>query len=196
MFFSDWTPENLKPHSESVEVWSNCKQVELFLNGKSLGKKEIHDGAAPRDWLVPFVPGVLKAIARDGQGWPAATNELRTARKPASIVLRTLTKTLAPVWDDVAIVRATIVDSKGVTAPRAGDLIKFTISGPGVIAAVDNADNASHELFQTNSRHAFQGECVAFVKASAGSGKIILTAAAAGLKTGSIVIKASPKQTK
>jgi beta-galactosidase len=71
-------------------------------------------------------------------------------------------------------------------------LITFKISGPGVIAAVDNADSASHEPFQANERHAFQGKCVAFVKASAPSGKIILTASAPGLESGSITLKALP----
>ena len=93
----------------------------------------------------------------------------------------------------MAIVRAKIVDAKGIQIPRANDLVSFKISGPGVIAAVDNADNASQELFQTDSRHAFQGECVAFVKATAATGKIVLTATAAGLKAGSITLKTSPE---
>jgi beta-galactosidase len=62
-----------------------------------------------------------------------------------------------------------------------------------LVAAVDNGDNGSHELFQTNTRHAFQGECVAFVKATAASGKITLTATTAGLDAGSITLKASPE---
>ena len=189
---ADWTPTDSKPHTETVEVYSNCKEVELFLNGKSLGKKGIGADASPRTWLAPFAPGVLKAIARNERGRPAATNELRTAGKPAGIVLATETKTISPVWDDVATVRATIVDARGGTIPRADDLISFTISGPGVIAAVDNADQASHEPFQAQSRHAFQGECVAFVRASAAPGRITLTATAAGLKAGSVVIDARP----
>ena len=64
VLFSDWTPEDLKPHNENVEVYSNCKQVELFLNGKSLGEKEINADAAPRIWQVPFAPGRLEAVAR------------------------------------------------------------------------------------------------------------------------------------
>ena len=87
------------------------------------------------------------------------------------------------------MVRATIVDANGITVPRADDLIAFKISGPGVIAAVDNADNTSHESFQAVERHAFQGECVAFVKASAPSGKITLTASAPGLTAGSLSIQ-------
>ena len=191
VLFSDWTPKNLGPHNENVEVYSNCKEVELFLTDKSLGKKEINADASPRNWQVPFAPGILRAVASDGKS--TVTNELRTAGAPERIILTTETRKLSPDWDDVAIVRATIVDSQGITIPRASDLITFEASGPGVIAAVDDADNASHESFQTNSRHAFQGECVAFVKANAASGKITLTATAPGLKSDSIVIEASPE---
>jgi beta-galactosidase len=192
VLFSDWTPKNLQPHEESVEVYSNGKEVELFLNGKSLGVKTINADASPRVWRVPFAPGKLKAVARNGEKI-AATCELQTAGKPAKIILSAETKKLSPGWDDVAIVRATIVDAKGIKVPSANNLISFKISGPGPIAAVDNADNGSHELFQTDARHAFQGECVAFVKATAASGKIILNATAAGLDAGSTTIKASPE---
>lgn len=191
VLFSDWTPKETKPHSENVEVYSNCKEVELFLNGKSLGKKEINADASPRNWQVPFAPGVLEAIASNGS--EITGDELRTAGKPAKIVLTSETQRLAPGFDNVAIVRAEVVDAKGVRVPRADDLISFKITGPGAIAAVDNADNASHELFQTNSRHAFQGECVAFVRATAKFGKIRLKAAAAGLRSGSITFRASPE---
>jgi beta-galactosidase len=117
---------------------------------------------------------------------------LVTAGKPVEIVLATETKKLSPGFDDVALVRAKIVDAQGIEIPRANDLISFQLSGPGVIAAVDNADNGSHEPFQSAARHAFQGECVAFVKATA-AGKITLTATAAGLKAGAITIKTSPE---
>src|ERR1035437_5918352 len=185
VLFSDWTPKNLSPHDEDVEIYSNCREVELLLNGHSLGVKVINADAVPRVWRVPFASGRLKAVARN-HGKTAATNELVTAGKPAKIILSTEARKLSPGWDNVAVVRATIVDANGVQIPRANDLITFKISGPGVIAAVDNGDNASHEIFQTNTRHAFQGECVAFVKATAKSGKIILTATAAGLKSGSV----------
>jgi len=194
VLFSDWTPKNLKPHSENVEVYSNCKQVELFLNGRSLGKKAINADASPRNWQVPFAPGTLRAVAWAGKY--TITNELRTAGKPVRIVLTTENKELSPDWDGVSVVRATIVDSRGITIPRADDLISFKLRGPAVIAAVDNADNASEEPFQAGSRHAFQGQCVAFIKAKAPSGKITLTATAPGLKPGSHVIWAVPQSAK
>jgi beta-galactosidase len=89
-------------------------------------------------------------------------------------------------------VRATVVDAHGVLVPGASDLITFKITGPGVVAAVDNGDNASHEPFQAAERHAFQGQVVAFIKATAPSGKIVLTATAPGLKTGRTTLKAVP----
>jgi beta-galactosidase len=186
--FSDWSPTNSQPHDENVEVYSNCKEVELFLNGQSLGAKTINADASPRTWQVSFTPGSLKAVARNN-GKIVATDELRTARTPAKIVLSAETKILSPGWDNVTFVRAKIVDASGTTVPRADDLISFNISGPGLITAVDNADNASHEPFQATERHAYHGECVAFVKATGSSGKIVLTATATGLTAVSIAIK-------
>ena len=188
--FADWTPHNLESHNVNVEVYSNCKAVELFLNGQSLGKKEINADARPRNWLVPFAPGILKAVARN-DGKIVATDELHTAGKPAKIILSAETKTLSPGFDHVAVVRAKITDADGLEIPLADDLITFKVSGPGIIAAVDNGDNTSHELFQASERHAFQGECVAFVKATAAGGPITLTAAAPGLKSGPVVIETS-----
>jgi len=191
VLFADWTPKDLQPHEETVEVYSNCKEVELFLNGKSLGAQALNADASPRVWKVSFAPGSLKAIARNG-GSVVATDELRTAGPPAKIRLLTNRKELVDDWDGVAFVRATVVDRHGVLVPSANDLISFKISGSGAVAAVDNADNASHEPFQASERLAFEGECVAFIKATAPSGKIVVTATAPGLRSGSITLKALP----
>jgi beta-galactosidase len=189
VLFPDWTPKNSAPHDENVEVYSNGKEVELFLNGKSLGAKALNADASSRNWKVAYAPGTLKAIARNGDK-TVATDELRTAGVPARIVLSSNQDRLLFDWNEVAFARAMVVDAHGVLVPSATNLITFKISGPGVIAAVDNADNASQEPFQANERHVFQGKCVAFVKASAPSGKIILTASAPGLESGSVNIKA------
>ncbi len=186
---ADWTPENSGPHDENVEVYSNCKEVELFLNGKSLGAKEINTDASPRNWTVPFEPGILKAVGKNiNQDGRDAADELRTAGKPAQIILSADKNTVANNWDGVCETTATVADENGVPVPGADDLISFQISGAGFIAAVDNADNTSHESFQASERHAFNGRCVAFVKANAASGTISLTASATGLKGASIAI--------
>ena len=186
----NWTPASSAPHRENVEVYSNCEQVELFLNGKSLGSKPMGN-ATPRAWQVDFEPGTIKAVAKNG-GNIVATHELRTAGKPAKIVLTGGSSALPADYNHVCRIVASVADDNGETVPTASQLITFKISGPGVIAAVDNGDNSSLEPFQAGERRALQGSCVAFVKASAPAGQIQLTASAPGLAGGSIAIQAAP----
>jgi beta-galactosidase len=185
---SDWTPANLAAHEENVEVYSNCQEVELLLNGKSLGAKPLSADASPRNWRVPFEAGTLKAIGRN-QGQMAAEHELRTAGKPARLVLAADRARLADNWDDVAYVTATIVDENGVVVPGAENLVSFAVAGPGAVAATDNADIANHESFQSPERYAFQGQCQAIVRAAAAQGSITVTASAAGLKPATVRIE-------
>jgi len=186
-YFPDWTLP--KPgHVENLEVYTNCQQVELLLNGKSLGVQLRHADDSPLTWKVAFQPGVLRVVAGNS-GEQAATDELRTAGAPAKIVLIADQPTLTPTWDDVSFVRATVTDSDGVTIPDAADLIRFDISGPGKIAAVDNADPSSHEPFAATQRHAFHGRCLAIVKATSAAGPIRLTASATGLEAASVEIQ-------
>jgi beta-galactosidase len=190
--YADWTPRNLEAHTENVEVYSNCEEVELLLNGTSFGTKPINKDASPRVWKVAFEAGTLRAVARNA-GKAAATDELRTAGKAARIVLTTDRKVLPAGWDEVAFARVAVVDENGVVVPRAKDLIRFNISGPGVIAAVDSADNTSLEPFQATERRAYQGRCEAAVRALGSPGSIFVTAEAAGLKPGSVVIETPHK---
>jgi beta-galactosidase len=196
VLFSDWTPRNTGPHEENVEVYSNCEQVELFLNDKSLGTQSKPPDDSPRNWKVPFAPGTLKAVGRNNGRLVTlvASYELRTAGKPTQILLAVDRSAIAPVWDDVAYITATVADENGVLVPNAGDLISFSIQGPGVIAAVDSGNNNSHESFQATERKAYQGRCFAMVKAKASSGRIRLEASSPGLKSSSISINAVAKR--
>jgi len=173
-------------------VYSNCEEVELTLNGKSLGTKPHPADDAARVWTVPFEAGTIRAIGKN-KGKIVATHELRTAGKPAKLVLAADRGSLAPDWDDVVYVTASVVDDNGVLVPGADPLVAFRTTGPGVIAAVDSADNASHEPFHASERHAFQGQCLAIVKAS-GAGRIAVTASAPGLAAATVNIEARGKQ--
>jgi beta-galactosidase len=184
--FADWNPADSSPHDESVEVYSNCEAVELFLNGKSLGSKPLPADASPRVWTVPYEPGTLRAVGRS-KGAEAAVFELRTAGTPAKVVLSADRPQLRREWDDVAFVTATVVDADGVPVPNADPQIAFKVNGPGAIVAVDNADNASHEPFQASERKAFQGSCIAIVRVT-GTGAITVSVSAPGLAGSSVVI--------
>ena len=188
--FADWTPVNAGPHEETVEAYSNCDDVELLLNGRSLGSKPRNADDAPRVWKVAYEPGTLKAVGRN-RGAVVAEHELRTAGKPVKIVLETDRARLAPVWDDVAFVSATVVDENGIPVPAASDQVSFAITGPGVIAAVDSANNSSAEPFQASARRAYQGRCYAMVKAGSERGTITVTASAPGLTSASVRIESA-----
>jgi beta-galactosidase len=188
VLYGDWTPGNLAPHEENVEVYSNAEQVELFLNGRSLGSKPRPSDDAPRNWQVPFEPGTLRAVGTKG-GRIVATHELKTAGKPARVVLSADKARLAHAWDDVVYVEATVVDANGVIVPNASDLITFKATGPGRVVAVDSGDNASHEPFQASERNAYQGRCFALLKANAPRGRVNVTATASGLAPGTVSVE-------
>ncbi len=187
VLFSDWTPKNLDPHEETVEVYSNCEEVELFLNGKSLGKKPRPKDDSPRNWKVLFEAGTIKAVGTNG-GKIVANYELRTAGKPAGIKLDAHKNTIANNWDDVVFVNVLVVDANGTVLPDANNLISFKAEGSGEIAAVDSADINSHESYQASERRAYQGLCQALIKANKASGQITVTANASGLAGAKITI--------
>jgi beta-galactosidase len=192
VLYGDWTPRELTPHEENVEVYSNAEQVELFLNGRSLGSKARPSDDAPRNWKVPFEPGTLRAVGSNGSR-VVATHELKTAGKLARVVLSVDKSRLGHAWDDVVYVEATVVDANGVIVPSASDLITFTVKGPGRVVAVDSGNNASHEPFQATERRAYQGRCFALLKATGPRGRINVTAAAPLLTPGSVSVEAVPQ---
>ncbi len=186
--FADWTPADLSPHEETVEVYSNCAEVELFLNARSLGSKSLPEDASPRVWQVPFETGTLRAVGKNG-GAAVAQNELQTAGKPAKILLTTIRERLTPGWDDVACITAAIVDQNGIHLPRATNLIRFSTNSAGKIVAVDNAGNASHEPFQTSERSAYGGRAIAIVRATSDAGRLVISASAEGLAGSEVSIE-------
>jgi beta-galactosidase len=189
VLFPDWTPKELAPHREQVEVYSNCEEVELTLNGKSLGSKKLPTDGRPRQWDVEFETGVLAAVGRDSNG-TVISDGLRTAEEAARIRLRVADLPLMTNWDSLAFVEVEVVDKHGTRVPRASNLIKFRVTGPGRIVAVDNGSITSHEPFVATQRHAHDGRALVIVRATA-AGTIEITADADGIATGSIRLDAS-----
>jgi beta-galactosidase len=188
--FADWSPTGRAEGQQKVLVYSNAEEVELILNGTSLGSQRVSRQTASSQWKVPFAPGTLKAVARNGEN-VVATEELHTAGQPAKIVLTTDHASLAPVWDDVSFVTAKVTDAADVAVPLADNLISFAVDGPGKVIAVENGDVDGHEPFQAMQRHAYQGVCTVILRATSETGTIRLTAKADGLADGSIELQAA-----
>ena len=191
---NDWTPDDPDIYTQAdLQVFSNCDEVELFLNGKSIGAKgRTADNASPRTWTIPFEKGTLKAVAKNN-GKVVAEQELKTAGKASKIILTADKSSLENNWDDVVYVTATIVDEDGNMVSSADTKINFEIEGTGVIAAVDNGDIASSEHYNATGRWTYKGRCIALIKASANEGKITVKANGENLKTGSVTIDVKNK---
>jgi beta-galactosidase len=189
--FADWTPRNASPHDETVEVYTNADEVDLLLNGTSLGRQQLHSDATPLTWHVPYTPGKLEAVAYSA-GKTVAHDELHTAASPSRIVLTAPHKTVAPDRNDLAFVYATVVDADGVTTPQSANVVHFSVTGPGRVVGVDNGSLVDHDPFPATDRHAFEGHALALVRTTASTGSIEITATSEGLTSARLILVAKP----
>jgi beta-galactosidase len=175
-----------------VHVFTSGDEGELFLNGKSLGRKKKGPYEFRLRWDdVAYQPGTLKVVAyKNGKQW--ATDEMKTAGNPAKLKLEPDRNRIHADGRDLSFVTVTVTDKAGLTAPRTDNRIHFDIEGPGEIVATDNGDPTSFESFQSPDRKTFNGLCLVIVRGKPGQpGRIQLTAKADGLKLGTASIKTS-----
>ncbi|MFC4211012.1 beta-galactosidase GalB [Pedobacter lithocola] len=198
MYQSEWTDKpvlHILPHwnwqqGKSVEVWAyynEADEVELYLNGKSLGKKSKQGDDLHIQWNVNFEPGTLKAVSRKN-GKDVLTREVKTAGAAAKIELIADRKSIKADGKDLSFVTVRILDAAGNIVPNADNLVNFKIEGNGLIAGVDNGFQASLEPFKANYRKAFHGLCLAIIQSTEKTGEIKLTATSDGLISTSILI--------
>ncbi len=182
-----WNGSTGKP----VDVWvnSNADNVELFLNGKSLGKKDM-----PRDkhlqWTVNYEPGKLEAIAyKKGR---RLNTVIETTGKPSEIALTPYKTTMLADGKDAAVVNISVVDKQGREVPDANDLIHFSVTGDAKIIGVGNGDPSSHEQDKyydvTAQRHLFNGKCQVILQSGKSKSLIKLTATSSSLYKGETTI--------
>jgi len=188
---SNWNWQGHENKPLEVNVYSSCEEVELFLNGRSLGKKATDRSTAfTAIWTVPYQTGVLKAIGYDA-GKRVSSSELSSAGQPARINLKADRTRIAADGQDLSYITVELVDGHGVRNPTAENLIKFDVAGPGQIIAVGNANPVSTESYQSPQRKAWQGRCLLIVKSDKRTGKIAIRATAKGLVPAEIVIDAN-----
>lgn len=194
-------------------TFSNCEEVELFVNGKSQGVKKVPDlyhtkavkaytaeeydpdnpintGPALHkelEWMIPYQAGTIKAESRVG-GKVVATHELKTAGSPRKITLEADRQAIKANGLDLSYITVKVVDEDGVLVPDANHNITFKVTGAGSNAGVGSADVASPESFQSNQRKVFQGKALLIVRSGRRPGKIMVEAQSKGLKTAKIEV--------
>ena len=192
-----WTDKDvlhISPHwnwkgkeGQPIDVWvnSNADNVELFLNGKSLGKKEM-----PRNshlqWSVNYQPGVLEAIAyKKGK---KLTAKVETTGSPAEVVVSPYKTTMLADGKDATVINISVVDKQGREVPDANNLVHFSIKGDARIIGVGNGDPSSHERDKYEDtaaqRHLFNGHCQVILQAGTNISTIHFEAKADSLYTG------------
>ncbi len=198
MYQSEWTDKtvlHIFPHwnwspGKMVDVWAfynHADEVELFLNGKSLGVKKKQGDDLHIMWRVKYEPGTLKAVSRK-DGKVVLTREIHTAGPPAKIELIADRKNIKADGKDLSFITVKILDKDGNVVPDAANLVNFKLSGPGFIAGVDNGDEVSHDPFKANYRKAFNGLALAIVQTKEKGGDITFMASSNGLAPASVVL--------
>jgi beta-galactosidase len=193
--FTDKPVLHLYPHwnwnqGDTVDVvayYNNADNVELFLNGRSLGKQSKQGDDLHVKWRVPFAPGTLKAVSTKN-GKPVLTQQIKTAGEAYKLVLKADRNTITADGNDLSFVEVNIVDKNGVLVPKANNLVRFSVSGPAFIAGVDSGDPVSMESFKGNQHTALNGKALCILQSNGKKGNIILTATADGLQSQTIQV--------
>ena len=186
---SSWNWEGYENKDIQVTIYSSCKQVELFLNGKSLGKKMTNRSTEfMASWNVPYQKGELKAIGYDDINKMVNSARLVTATTPAKVQLTADRTLIKANNEDLSYITVELLDAKGNLNPLAENEIKFEIQGPGTIVGVGNANPRSLESYEAHERKAWKGRCLVIIKSGKSSGEIKLKAIAQGMAPASISI--------
>jgi beta-galactosidase len=202
LYQSEWTAKpvlHLFPHwnwraGQMIDVWayySQASEVELYLNGKSLGIKRKEGDELHLQWRIPFEPGVLKAVSRL-RGKTVLEEEIHTAGAPARIQLVADHPTLHADGNDLAFVTIRILDANGNLVPNADTQLSFDVAGEGTLAGMDNGYQADLESFRGTRHKAFNGLCVAIIRAKKKAGRITLRVSGTGLQPASLTLDTQP----
>ncbi|WP_296686735.1 sugar-binding domain-containing protein [Flavobacterium sp.] len=200
MYQSEWTTQpvlHIFPHwnwqqGQEVDIWAYYNQadeVELFLNGKSMGKKSKQEDDLHVFWRLQFEPGVLKAVSRKN-GKVVLEKEIHTAGKAATLELISDKKVIKKDGYDLTYITVSAKDMDGNLVPDANHLIQFEISGGGKIVGVDNGYQANLDSFKASSCTLYNGKCIVIVQSNTKKETIKLTASSEkGIQTSAIEIK-------
>lgn len=172
-----------------VFVYTSGDEAELFLNGKSLGRKKKKQFEYRLRWDdVRYEPGTLTAkVFKNGQPW--AEKVVKTTGQASQLQMEVDRSKIDADGLDLAFVTVKVADSAGLMVPRTHNLVKYTIQGPGEIVAVGNGDPTNHTPFQSHQRKVFNGMALVVVRSLKGqTGQIKLQATSDDLTSTSIEI--------
>lgn len=185
-----WTWPGREGQVTPVHVVTSGDEAELFVNGRSQGRRRRSPGALRMRWdEVVYEPGEVRVMAfRDGAPW--AEEAVRTAGAPVRLDLAVDRDVIAADGRDLAFVTARVLDDSGVEVPVAEDLLRFSVAGPGRVVATDNGDPRDLTAFPSRERRLFGGKALAIVAGERGaSGRLRVSAAADGMRGAEVEVE-------
>jgi beta-galactosidase len=186
--FPHWNWPGLEGKEIAVWVYSNLDKVELFLNGQSLGAKEVKKDSHVA-WIVKYAPGSIEARGfKDGQQVMTAKRE--TTGPAAKLVVSADRQEISADGEDVAMFAVAVQDAQGRVLPITDNEVTFRITGEGKLIGLGNGDPTDHESDKGTSRKAFSGYCMAVVQSTKTAGNITVEATSSGLAQASVTIVA------
>lgn len=186
---SSWTWPGFESKPAVVEVYSTADEIELFLNGRSIGRKP--SGKANRYktlFELDYEAGELLAVGYRADR-ETARSVLKTAGAPAVLRLTPDRSLLKPEFGDLSYITVELLDAQGNTVHNAGNDIFFSVGGVGTLLAVGNGNPVSEEMYTGNRRKLHNGRAMAVIRANGESGSIVLTAEADGVPASSLTIR-------
>lgn len=199
-----------------VVVYSDAAEVDLQLNGKSLGRKKFTekktgngytyqtvDGKDGHQnlymtWEVPYQEGTLEAIAYDKNGNKIEKTQgrsvVKTTGKKANLSAKVDRDKITADGKDLAYVEVDVTDAEGNIVPNAEDRVTFKVEGNGELVGVDNGSSPDHDSYKANNKRAFSGKVLAIVRATKEAGSFTVTASADGLKSSKVTVKTVPAE--
>lgn len=199
-----------------VVVYSDAAEVDLQLNGQSLGRKKFTekktgngytyqtvDGKDGHQnlymtWEVPYQEGTLEAIAYDKNGNKIEKTQgrsvVKTTGKKANLSAKVDRDKITSDGKDLAYVEVDVTDAEGNIVPNAEDRVTFKVEGNGELVGVDNGSSPDHDSYKANNKRAFSGKVLAIVRATKEAGSFTVTASADGLKSSKVTVKTVPAE--
>jgi len=184
--FPHWNWPGMEGKEIAVWAYSNLDRVELFLNGRSLGERDVKKDSHVA-WVVKYAPGSIEA-----RGWKdgklVMTTKRETTGRAAKLVLHSDRGAISADGEDVAMFSVEVQDAQGRTVPITDHEVTFQVSGAGKLIGVGNGDPTDHASDKGSSRKAFSGFCMALIQSSKEAGDITVEATSRGLAPASVTI--------
>ncbi len=204
IFQAEWTDVEKHPMVHLFPYWdfnkgqiidlracTNGAAVELFVNGKSCGKQEIHHQHGKHllgEWQVPYEPGTIRAVAYDKAGRIIAEDSRKSFGDSSKIILTPEKEVLRADGEDLCFLTITTEDDKGNPVENAMDYIEISMEGPGRLLGMDNGDSTDYDSYKTNVRRLFNGKLLAVISTTGQPGTITVTAAGKDLLAGTCTL--------